>query len=71
MSPLSEPDPSGQSITPARQRFLQRLAELPIKPAAHGYYVRWAEAWNKALGHRSAERTQAFFDNVWQRLASH
>ena len=62
MSPLSEPDPSGQSITPTRQRFLQRLAELPIKPAAHGYYVRWAEAWNKALGHRSAERTQAFFD---------
>jgi len=62
MSPLPEPNPSGQSITPARQRFLQRLAELPIKPAAHGYYVRWAEAWNKALGHRSAERTQAFFD---------
>jgi len=62
MSPPSEPDPSGQSITPARQRFLQRLAELPIKPAAHGYYVRWAEAWTKALGHRSAEHTQAFFD---------
>ncbi|MCX6867581.1 MAG: hypothetical protein NTV46_15440, partial [Verrucomicrobia bacterium] len=31
-------------------------------PTAHQYYVRWAEAWNKALGHRSAERTQAFFD---------
>ena len=62
MSPQPEPNPSGQSITPARQRFLQRLAELPIKPAARGYYVRWAEAWNKALGHRSAERTHAFFD---------
>ena len=22
------------------------------------YYVRWAEDWTKALGHRSAERTQ-------------
>jgi integron integrase len=35
---------------------------LSIKPTTHEYYVRWAEAWNKALGHRSAERTQAFFD---------
>ncbi|MCX6866954.1 MAG: hypothetical protein NTV46_12200 [Verrucomicrobia bacterium] len=58
--------PSNPSATPppaqARQRFLQRLAALSIKPTTHEYYVRWAEAWNKALGHRSAERTQAFFD---------
>jgi hypothetical protein len=53
----SNPQPS-----PARQRFLQRLAARSIKPAARDYYVRWAEAWTKALGHRSAERTQAFFD---------
>ena len=58
----SEPDPSRQSITPARQRFLQILAARSIKPAARDYYVRWAEDWTKALGHRSAERTQAYFD---------
>jgi len=62
MSPPSGPDPSGQSITPARQRFLQILAARSIKPAARDYYVRWAEDWTKALGHRSAERTQAYFD---------
>ena len=53
-NPSATPPPS-----PARQRFLQRLAALSIKPTTHEYYVRWAEAWNKALGHRSAERTHA------------
>jgi len=62
MSPPSEPDPSGQCIPPARQRFLQILAARSIKPAARDYYVRWAEDWTKAHGHRSAERTQAYFD---------
>ena len=56
-NPSATPPPS-----PARQHFLQRLDALSIKPTTHEYYVRWAEAWNKALGHRSAERTHAFFD---------
>jgi len=42
--------------------FIQRISSLPIKPAARDYYVRWAESWSKALGHQSAERTQAYFD---------
>ena len=62
MSPQPTPDPSSQDITPARQRFLDHLAALSINPAARDYYVRWAEAWTKALGPRSAERTHAFFD---------
>src|SRR6478735_2414485 len=62
MSPDHKPDPPLQKISDARQKFIQRLAALPIKPAAHEYYVRWAEAWTKARGHQSAERTQAYFD---------
>src|SRR6478735_11234179 len=58
----SEPNPSGDHVSAARRKFIQRLAALPIKPAAHDYYVRWAEAWTKARGHQSAERTQAYFD---------
>ncbi len=53
----STPDP-----TPARQLFLQRLAEIPIKQTARDYYVRWAEAWTKARGNRSPEATRNFFD---------
>ena len=59
----SSPQTSGEPpVSPARQRYLQRLATRCIKPAARDYYVRWAEAWTKALGHRSQERTKAFFD---------
>ena len=60
-APLDTPS-DGRPESPARQRFLQRLAVLSIKPTTHEYYVRWAEAWNKALGHRSADATSAFFD---------
>lgn len=51
-----------KSISPARQKFIQRIAVLPIKPAARDYYVLWAESWTKARGHQSPERTQAYFD---------
>lgn len=58
----AHPLPSAPVVSPARRRFLQCLAALPVKPAARDYYVRWAEAWTKARGHQSAERTTAFFD---------
>jgi integron integrase len=58
--------PSGEQKTfaasPVRKQFLQVLAATSIRPTAHEYYARWAEAWTKARGHRSAERTQAYFD---------
>jgi integron integrase len=53
----SSPDP-----TPARQLFLQRLVEIPVKQNARDYYVRWAESWTKARGNRSPEATLNFFD---------
>jgi hypothetical protein len=53
---------NGQPVSPARQRFLQRLVDLSIKPTAREYYVQWAEAWTKARGNRSADATSAFFD---------
>jgi hypothetical protein len=62
MSHSSVPDPTNQTVSPARLEFIQRISSLPIKPAAHPYYVRWAESWTKARGHQSAERTQAYFD---------
>lgn len=62
MPATSEPDPSDPTLSPARRKFIQRIASLPIKPAARDYYVRWAESWTKAIGHQSAERTQAYFD---------
>ncbi|MCX6878219.1 MAG: hypothetical protein NTW21_31065 [Verrucomicrobia bacterium] len=37
--------PDGSAATPARWNFLHRLEALSIRPAAHDYYVRWAEAW--------------------------
>jgi len=52
------PDPAR---SPARRKFIQRISELPFKPAARDYYVRWAESWTKARGQQSAERTQAWF----------
>ncbi|RYD35489.1 MAG: integron integrase [Verrucomicrobiaceae bacterium] len=64
MSPPSDRDPSGHPISDARQRFVQRIAALPIKPAARDYYVRWAESWTKARGHQSPERTRAYFDTL-------
>ena len=61
-----DPDPATpserQPVTPARQRFLDRLSSLSIRPTARDYYVRWAEDWTKARGQQSAERTQAYFD---------
>lgn len=53
----SSPDP-----TPARQLFLQRLVEIPVKQTARDYYVRWAESWTKARGNRSPEATRNYFD---------
>jgi len=55
-------NPNDPSPSPARLQFLQRLSEKHIKPAAHEYYVRWAESWTKARGHHSAQRTQEWFD---------
>ena len=46
--------PDGSAATPARLNFIQRLESLAIRPAARSHYVRWAEAWIKARGHRSA-----------------
>lgn len=54
--------PDGSAATPARLNFIQRLESLAIRPAARSHYVRWAEAWIKARGHRSAETTSAYFD---------
>ena len=62
LTPPSDITSDGQPASPTRQRFLQRLASLTTKPAAHDYYVRWAEAWTKARGNRSADTTTAFFD---------
>ena len=52
----------GSAVTPARLNFLQRLESLAVRPAARDYYVRWAEAWLKAHGNRSADTTSAYFD---------
>ena len=49
-------------MTPARLNFLQRLESLAIRPAAREYYVRWAEAWLKAHGNRTADTNSAYFD---------
>ena len=61
MDPSFPPAAAQQPVTPSRQRFLQRMAALSIHPAARDYYVRWAEAWIKAHGNRSADTTSAFF----------
>src|ERR1035437_3115327 len=53
-----------QPTASPRQRFLRRIAALPIRPAAREYYVRWAEAWTKARGNRSPDTTTAFFDSL-------
>jgi integron integrase len=49
-------------MSPARGKFIQRIESSAIKPAARAHYLRWAEAWTKARGHQSAERTQSYFD---------
>jgi hypothetical protein len=62
---MSTPPATASAEQPAaspRQRFLRRIAALPILPAARDYYVRWAEAWTKARGNRSPDATTAFFD---------
>ena len=61
MPPPSDPEPSSQKVSDARRKFIQRIAALPIKPAARDYYVRWAESWTKARGHQSPERTHEYF----------
>ena len=62
MPPPSDIPADGQPVSPTRQRFLQRLDALAIRPTAREYYVQWAEAWTKARGNRSADATTAFFD---------
>ncbi|MCX6875685.1 MAG: hypothetical protein NTW21_18040 [Verrucomicrobia bacterium] len=62
MSTPSAHPPTSPPVSPARQRFLQRLAALAIKPTSHEYDVRWAEAWITAHGHRSAGTTTASCD---------
>ena len=62
MSPPSDSEPTSANVSDARQKFIRRIAELPIKPKAISHYVRWAESWTKARGHQSPERTQAYFD---------
>ncbi len=54
--------PPHRSVNLSRQRFLDRLSSLSIRPTARDYYVRWAEDWTKARDQQSAERTQAYFD---------
>ena len=56
------PDGSIYLCGDTRWKFIQRVAALPIKPAARDYYVRWAESWTKARGHQSPERTHEYFD---------
>ena len=51
-----------QPAASPRQRYLRRIAALPIRPAARDYYVRWAESWTKARGNRSPDATTALFD---------
>jgi hypothetical protein len=54
--------PQGHSLSPSRQRFLERLTEISVKAAARDYYIRWAESWTKARGHHSSQLTQEWFD---------
>jgi len=62
MTTPSDAPSDGQPASPTRQRFLAHLVALPIKPTVHKYYVRWAEAWTRARGDRSADATTAFFE---------
>lgn len=52
-----DPPPS-----PLRIAFIQRLGQLPVKPKAVSHYVRWAEAWTKARGQQSPQRTREWFE---------
>ena len=49
--------PAPQPASLSRQRFLQRIDALLIRPNAREYYVRWAESWIKARAHRSPDTT--------------
>ena len=62
MPPPSDPETASQNVSGARRKFIERIAELSIKPTVRDYYVRWAESWTKARGHQSPERTQGYFD---------
>ena len=48
----AHPAPVDSAATPARLNFLRRREALAIRPAGRDYYVRWAEAWINARGHR-------------------
>ena len=54
--------PNGQPISRLRTAFIQHLGHLPIKPKAISHYVRWAEAWTKARGQQSPQRTREWFE---------
>jgi len=65
MTPPSDIPSDGQPVAPVRQRFLQRLVALAIKPTTHQYYVQWAEAWTirtvqDLMGHTSVETTMIY-----------
>jgi len=62
MSLFSAHEQPGRNISPARMKFIHRIATLPIKPGSRDYYLHWAESWTKARGHQSPERTQEYFD---------
>jgi integron integrase len=48
--------------SPQRIAFRVRLQQLAIKCTAQPHYESWAESWIKARGHRSIQRTTAYFD---------
>ncbi len=64
MSLQPAPESVHRNGSDARRRFIHRIESLPIKPAAHVHYVRWAESWTKARGNRSAEATRGYFDSL-------
>ena len=62
---MFEPAPSppdDSAATRARLNLPQRLETHAIRPAAHDYYVRWAEPWINARGNRFADTTTANFE---------
>ncbi len=49
--------PTPPDESPVRQKYLARLEDLNILPAARPYHVRGAESWTKARAHQSAAAT--------------
>lgn len=58
------PEPTGKDVSPNRKKFIHIISAISIKPTVRDYYVRWAESWIKAHGHRSAEHNIAFFQTL-------